>query len=108
MRVLVHLAYQPPVIIEESPNDRRTQWGMARDLSTTQGAVSKVLDRLGAVGAVQYHPGRVLGRWRRQRIYELTTTGFDLAMRIRRRFRLPDYPPRSGWSLEGAPASERK
>ena len=98
MRILVHLSYQVTATIDDIPRDGSTQLGMARDLGVTQGAVSKVLERLAAAGMVRYQRGHVVAQWRRQRVYQLTPSGQALARRIREHFRLPQLPPRAGWS----------
>ncbi|HYK93129.1 MAG TPA: MarR family winged helix-turn-helix transcriptional regulator [Thermoplasmata archaeon] len=94
MRVLVHLSYQPSLRWDDTPGDGGTQLGISRELAVTQGAVSKVLERLVAASQVRYERGHVIGQRRRQRVYRLTQTGELLAHRIRERLRLPEYPAR--------------
>ncbi|MGP8136209.1 MAG: hypothetical protein ACLQD8_08885 [Thermoplasmata archaeon] len=65
---------------------------MAASLGATQGAVSKVLARLQAVGVVGRERRHVQGKDRRVRVYSLTPKGEELAKAIRDRFRLPDLP----------------
>ena len=100
MRLLVHLGYQPAATNGAAAAVGSTQRGMERDLGVSQGAISKVLDRLVAVGVVRYERGHVVGEPRRQRVYRLTERGEAIARRIRSRFGLPEYPPRGGWSLD--------
>jgi DNA-binding MarR family transcriptional regulator len=56
-----------------------TQDGIAREMSTTQGAVSKILVRLSAAEAVRSEHRHVIGFGRRVRVYSLTRRGELLA-----------------------------
>lgn len=70
-----------------SPDDiarpESTQQGIADTLHATQGAVSKVLQRLSAADVVRHTSLRVRGRTRRVRVYFVTVRGGDLAKRYR-------------------------
>ncbi len=59
-----------------------TQNGMAQSLSTSQGAISWILTRLLAAGAVRSQLSHVSGLGRRVRVYALTRRGELLAQEI--------------------------
>lgn len=94
MRILVHLAAVGPQGEEGTGKERATQEGIAAQLSTTQGAVSKVLSRLVAAEAVRRDVLRVDGRVRRVRVYSLTPRGDAIARSILNRSSgTPGLPP---------------
>lgn len=72
-----------------------TQEGLARRLGVTQGAVSKVVRRLIAVGVVRQGRGHVAGGGRQVRFYALTERGHQLVLAYRERFSPPaNLPPK--------------
>ena len=66
---------------------------MARGLSATQGAVSKVLRRLTAADVVRPQRRHVPGRSRRVKVYLLTFRGDELVREIQRAEHLAQRPP---------------
>ncbi len=87
LRMVVHLARVGPsrLPLEEAP-PQSTQQGIAEALSATQGAVSKVLRRLIAGELVRWERRHVRGRFRRVRVYFLTTQGEQMAEKTRARW----------------------
>lgn len=96
----VRLALRVVVFLDRlgPPNDggaaapESTQQGIAVALSATQGAVSKVLDRLVAASIVVQDRRHVRGRDRRVRVYYLSRAGVGLAREVEQRFGLPSPP----------------
>ena len=97
LRVILHLERVGSLEEEFVARIESTQLGMTRVLSTTQGAVSKVLRRLSAVGVLRSERRHVRGRRRRVHAYYLTPRGIALAREYHERFRdlRPPSPPRS-------------
>ncbi|HYA57296.1 MAG TPA: hypothetical protein VEH57_02380 [Thermoplasmata archaeon] len=95
LRVVVYLDRLGPPNNGGTAAPESTQQGLASALSTTQGAVSKVLSRLVAASVVHQERCHVRGRDRRVRIYYLTASGTELAREIEERFGLPApaWPP---------------
>jgi DNA-binding MarR family transcriptional regulator len=83
LRIVVHLAQLGPMDYTARPE--ATQQGIASSLQVTQGAVSKVLRRLGAADVVQHERHHVWSRARRMQAYFLTPKGLDIARRFRER-----------------------
>jgi DNA-binding MarR family transcriptional regulator len=83
IRLVLHLARYGTPREDGSGKPEATQEGISMALSTTQGAVSKILSRLAAAGALRYEHRRVEARGRRVRVYGLTRRGELLAAEVR-------------------------
>jgi DNA-binding MarR family transcriptional regulator len=83
LRVVLHLARTGVLETGETVHAESTQQGMAASLNATQGAVSKVLQRLVAAEVVKHDRHHVWGQGRRMRAYSLTARGAELARRYR-------------------------
>jgi len=94
LRLVVQLSRWGPPADGGVARLESTQQGLAQDLSTTQGAVSKVLARLVAAEIVRPERRHVRGVERQIRVYYLTAMGEALAREVRERFGLA--PPFSG------------
>ena len=86
MRIIMHLTPAQGHGETSSAGPESTQGGMATALCVTQGAVSKILARLIAVGVVRDESHHVRGKLRRMRVYFLTYKGELLARDVIRRF----------------------
>jgi hypothetical protein len=93
IRVVVLLDHWGPPGDNGSSRRETTQQGLAEALAVTQGALSKVLNRLVAAGMVRTDRRHVAGLSRRVRVYSLTRDGETLAREIRGRFGLPSPRP---------------
>ncbi|MCI4336668.1 MAG: hypothetical protein L3K17_05665 [Thermoplasmata archaeon] len=92
LRLVVHLGYAPADAIDRVESDWASQHAISVALGATQGAVSKVLQRLESVGIVRRERRRARGRFRRIQSFHLTPSGEALAREIRERFGLPRAP----------------
>jgi len=81
LRVVVLLSRVTHLEPGDTAPSESTQQGLASKLGVTQGAVSKVLQRLTAADVVRHARHHVMGRSRRMRAYFLTARGLDLARR---------------------------
>jgi len=93
MRVVVLLDRWGPPGDNGSARRETTQQGLAETLSVTQGALSKVLNRLRAAEVVVADRRHVNGVDRRVRVYSLTRDGERMAREVRERFGLPSPRP---------------
>jgi hypothetical protein len=93
IKVVVILDHWRPTDNNGSARREMTQQGLAVTLSVTQGAISKVLNRLVAADMVRTDRRHVAGLARRVRVYSLTRDGETLAREIRGRFGLPSPRP---------------
>ncbi len=82
-RILLYLDRLPRIPPGETAPDSLTQAGMAQALGTTQPAISNVLRRLVAGGALEVERAHVVGRVARVKVYRLSRLGEQLAGRIR-------------------------
>lgn len=89
IRIVAHLARVGPPSESGLVRQESTQQGMAVALAVTQGAVSKVLEKLVAVELVRREQLHVPGRVRRVRVYSLTRRGEVLLEEMRARVSLP-------------------
>lgn len=99
LRIVVLLSQIGPPGADGVAKSESTQRGMAQVLSVTQGAVSKVVNRLVIAGVILRERHHVRGQGRRVRIYFLTSRGEGLAREIRERFGLPSELRPSGQHL---------
>jgi DNA-binding MarR family transcriptional regulator len=86
IRIIIHLSLTGSPEPDGNASPESTQQGMAARLGATQGAVSKVLQGLVAVGMVRHEHHRVRGEVRRVRAYFLTAQGVELSLRCRAAF----------------------
>ena len=86
LRIVLHLSHVEPPEGGGSVRPEATQQGIASCLKVTQGAVSKVLQRLEAAEVVRHKSHHVRGGIRRMRAYSLTARGLELVRRSRDRF----------------------
>jgi hypothetical protein len=93
IKVVVLLDHWGPPDDNGSARREMTQQGLAETLSVTQGAISKVLNRLVAADVVRADRRHVAGLARRVRVYSLTRDGETLAREIRSQFGLPSPRP---------------
>ncbi|MFI5417485.1 MAG: PKD domain-containing protein [Candidatus Lutacidiplasmatales archaeon] len=88
-QILRALARHAPLHPDEVAPAGMTQSGLAESLGKVQGSFARVLQRLEAAGVVTSDLRHVRGATRRQKVYELTPRGRELA-RIASRARAPD------------------
>lgn len=86
LRIMTHLAQVGPLGSDDVARPESTQQGIARALSVTQGAVSKIIGPLVAAEVVRKERLHVRGQNRRVKVYFLTVRGDRLAAQIRARF----------------------
>lgn len=84
-RVVVHLAQQGMVNLNELIPPEFTQGGIARSLGMKQNVLTNVLRRLEEAGILISSVTHVKGELRRLKVYRLTAQGEALAREIRRR-----------------------
>lgn len=94
-RVILHLDRYDHSQIQELAPFMLCQQGMVEKLAVRQSALTKVLQRLIAAGAVVETTEHVQGQGRRLRVYRLTTLGHLLAKDLRSRAGGASTPPRS-------------
>lgn len=82
-RLILHLAALPRIGPDDLGQWGHTQPGIAEALMATQGAVAKVVRRLGAAGALEVGRRHVIGEARRLKVYTLTWSGEILAKELR-------------------------
>jgi hypothetical protein len=92
-RIVVHLARVGRVGADELGRLEMTQRGMGTALGADQSALSKVLRRLVAAGALDETRRHVRGSGRRVKVYSLTRRGESIAREIRTRYNLPPILP---------------
>jgi DNA-binding transcriptional ArsR family regulator len=83
VRLLLHIARQPPIEPRGTVSAALTQAGMAAALGTSQAAVSYALKRLVEGGALKVELSHVRHQLRRLRVYQLTSLGEDLVRHVR-------------------------
>jgi DNA-binding MarR family transcriptional regulator len=83
IRLIIHLSKFGSIREDGAGRPEASQLGMASALTCTQGAVSKITSRLGAVGMIRSERRRVTGMGRRVEVYSLTRAGESLADEIR-------------------------
>lgn len=88
LRIVAHLARVGPPDENGVGRPGSTQEGMAETLAVTQGAVSKVLQKLLAVDLVRRELHHVPGRVRRVEVYALTRRGELMLEEMRARLTL--------------------
>ncbi len=86
LRIIAHLAQVGPPGSDDVARPESTQQGIARALSVTQGAVSKILVPLVAVEFVRRERRHVRGQSRRVNVYFLTVRGDSLAKEVLAKF----------------------
>jgi DNA-binding MarR family transcriptional regulator len=82
LRIVLHLSDLGPLPSDGVARPGATQQGMARELCSTQSAVSKILARLTAAEVVRRERRHVRGENRRVLVYSLTVRGDLLANEI--------------------------
>lgn len=81
-RLILHIAALPRIGPDDLGQWGHTQPGIAEALMVTQGAVAKVVRRLGAAGALEVGRRHVVGEARRLKVYTLTWSGEILAREL--------------------------
>jgi hypothetical protein len=84
-RILLHLARQPRLTVEDIAPPSLTQAGIGEGLGKPQNSIARALLRLESSGAVFAEVRHVQGARRRQKVYQLTPRGVELARASRLR-----------------------
>jgi DNA-binding MarR family transcriptional regulator len=106
LRILAHLARVGPLGSDEVASPESTQQGIARALSVTQGAVSKILGPLVAAEVIRRERRHVRGKDRRVKVYFLTVRGDELAKKVQEKFHFaPIWPARIPEASQAKPAA---